>query len=349
MSKMTSVFRKLWRPSQSLTRLSLVDSSGGRKPERPFSWKEFAGGLLTSFRSPVFIPSVFGDSGGLLMDRRQVHTRRMEAALLSIIVHASIILLAVLMVRGRSVTLTPRETTVIIGAPLFDLPTADAGGGGGGGGGRQEPLTQAWGHMPFASKFQLLAPDPKEPQPLIPPDDALSVTASIVMPIDLPQDQYLPVGDLTAPPSSSRSSGPGSGNGIGTGDGSGIGPGKGSGYGPGENGGTGGGRQGTIGNGGNGVYGPGTAGLRYPEVLVDPKPEYTEEARKSRTEGILLIQAIIRKDGSVDSFHVIHGLGHGLDESAIQTIGRKWRFRPGRLNGVNVDVLANIEVSFRLF
>ena len=62
-----------------------------------------------------------------------------------------------------------------------------------------------------------------------------------------------------------------------------------------------------------------------------------------------MIQAIIRRNGTVDSFKVIRGLGYGLDESAIQTIASKWRFKPGTLNGVPVDVQANIEVSFRLY
>jgi len=51
----------------------------------------------------------------------------------------------------------------------------------------------------------------------------------------------------------------------------------------------------------------------------------------------------------VDSFKVLRGLGHGLDESAIQTIASKWRFQPGTFNGTSVDVQANIEVGFRLY
>ena len=69
----------------------------------------------------------------------------------------------------------------------------------------------------------------------------------------------------------------------------------------------------------------------------------TEDAQ-GPDRGAVLIQAIIRKDGTVDNFKVLRGLGHGLDESAIKTIASKWRFRPGTLNGVPVDVQANIEV-----
>jgi TonB family protein len=89
--------------------------------------------------------------------------------------------------------------------------------------------------------------------------------------------------------------------------------------------------------------------VKAPEILSQPLPAYTAEARAAGVEGIVLIQAIIRKDGTVDSFKILRGLGYGLDESAINTITTRWRFRPGTLNGEPVDVWANIEVSFRLF
>jgi TonB family protein len=89
-------------------------------------------------------------------------------------------------------------------------------------------------------------------------------------------------------------------------------------------------------------------GVKAPIALRQPLPAYTEEARQARIEGFVLIQAIIRKDGTADTFKVLRGLGYGLDESAIQTIAFKWRFKPGTLNGTPVDVYANIEVSFRL-
>ncbi|PYV07841.1 MAG: hypothetical protein DMG07_27440, partial [Acidobacteria bacterium] len=159
-------------------------------------------------------------------------------------------------------------------------------------------------------------------------------------------DTTLPVGDVI-PPSDRRSSGPGSGGGIGTGQGSGIGRGSGPGYGPGSGGGMGGGSGGGIGAG-HGPYVVG-GGVRPPIAIAQPLPLYTEDARKARVEGVVLIQAVVRKDGSVDSFKVLRGLGYGLDESAINTIATKWRFRPGTLNGQAVDVQANIEVSFRLY
>jgi TonB family protein len=89
--------------------------------------------------------------------------------------------------------------------------------------------------------------------------------------------------------------------------------------------------------------------MTVPVHIAQPLPPYTEEARKARIEGVVLLQAIIRKDGTVDSFKVIKSLGYGLDESAIQTISSKWRFKPGTLKGTPVDMETRIEVRFRLF
>ena len=78
-------------------------------------------------------------------------------------------------------------------------------------------------------------------------------------------------------------------------------------------------------------------------------PIYTEEGRKNRVAGVVLLRAIIRKDGTVDKVEVLKGLGYGLDESAVNTISKAWQFEPGMLNGQPVDVMVSMEVSFRLY
>ena len=192
-----------------------------------------------------------------------------------------------------------------------------------------------------------MPPDPGMPRPLMSSDNPLDMKATVQMPIDLPTDPSLPIGDISAPPSDRPSSGPGSGGGIGTGSGTGVGPGTGPGVGPGSGGGMGGGSGGGIGSG----VGPYVAGngVTPPIPIYEPPPAYTEEARKARTEGIVVLQAVVRANGTVDSFKVIKGLGYGLEESAISTIATKWKFKPGTFRGVPVDVQAQIEVTFRLY
>jgi TonB family protein len=85
-----------------------------------------------------------------------------------------------------------------------------------------------------------------------------------------------------------------------------------------------------------------------PYPLIRPTPSYTEEARKRRIMGTVVIQCVIRKDGIPDTSKIVKGLGYGLDESAINTIAR-WRFIPAIVDGRPVDTWANIEVSFHLY
>jgi len=318
----------------------------GRK--EPFNLKEFVRDLFTSTRAPQFIPSVFSDPEELLQERSQMRTKRMEAGALSVFLHIAIAALLVFMITNAPEPVQRLDDVIMVTNPVY-LPFGGDGrdGGGGGGGGKGEQAPPATGRMPETARFQLVAPDPTDPVPLAPAEDLMTSAATVVMPIDIPQDQSLPIGDITAPPNYSRSSGPGTGGGIGTGVGTGVGSGRGPGVGPGSGGGMGGGSGGGIGSG----IGPYVAGngVTAPVAIIQPLPAYTEEARKARAEGVVMIQAIIRRNGTVDSFKVIRGLGYGLDESAIQTIASKWRFKPGTLNGVPVDVQANIEVSFRLY
>lgn len=318
------------------------------EPKKPFNFKEFLKDLFTGFKNPAFIPSVFSDPEGLALEKAQVRTRRMEAGMLSVFVHVAIVAMAVLLANIEPEPPAKNDDVVFVNNPIISPFEGDGrDGGGGGGGGKNQPEPPATGRMPETTRVQMIPPDPDDPQPLMPAEDLLAQVASVQMPIDIPQDYSLPIGDITAPPNYSRSSGPGSGGGIGTGRGTGVGSGTGAGVGPGEGGGMGGGRGGGIGSG-VGPYVVGN-GVKAPEVLVKTLPAYTEEARKARAEGIVLIQAVIRKDGTVDSFRVLRGLGYGLDESAINTIATKWRFKPGTYNGTPVDVQANIEVSFRLY
>jgi TonB family protein len=89
--------------------------------------------------------------------------------------------------------------------------------------------------------------------------------------------------------------------------------------------------------------------IQKPVAIYNPIPPYTGEAREANAEGLVILQAIIWKDGSVDSFKVLQGVGYGLDESAIRTISKEWKFTPGMLNGKPVNTRVNIEVSFRRY
>jgi len=216
---------------------------------------------------------------------------------------------------------------------LSKLPPAKdrAAGGGGGGEHKQQPATQ--GKLPKWSMTQitppLLTPHPNpkmeaEPTLLGPPE------------LKIPSPNDPNYGDPLAA-MMSASAGPGASGGMGSGEGGGIGSGSGGGLGPGSGGGTGG-----------GAFRPGTGGVGYPSCLYCPEPQYSEDARKAKFQGIVVLQVIIQPDGHATNIQVVKGAGLGLDEKAIEAV-RTWRFKPAvGPNGTPVATITPIEVNFRL-
>jgi TonB family protein len=83
------------------------------------------------------------------------------------------------------------------------------------------------------------------------------------------------------------------------------------------------------------------------QILFRPKPEYTAEARNLRLEGEVSLQVVFQADGTIRVVRIVSGLGHGLDEAAVQAAGRV-RFKPATRGGVPVDTNATIKISFEL-
>ncbi len=87
--------------------------------------------------------------------------------------------------------------------------------------------------------------------------------------------------------------------------------------------------------------------VKPPTKLQAPQPQYTEIARKARVQGVVIVQAIIDKQGNVTNVKVLKGLSMGLDDEAVKAI-KKWKFEPATLNGKPVDVFYNLTVNFQL-
>lgn len=201
---------------------------------------------------------------------------------------------------------------------------------GGGGGGAREPLPVSKGKLPKPSMKQFVPPM------IIDHTPKLAMDASIIAPPDtvLPQSNLNNWGDPLAK-LMNGSNGNGSGGGMGNGSGGGVGSGKGGGFGPGEGGGIGG-----------GVFKVG-GGVTAPAVLYKVDPEYSEEARKAKYSGTVLLSVIVDTEGKARDIRVVKSLGMGLDEKAIEAV-QKWKFKPGMNKGTAVNVRAQIEVNFRL-
>ena len=264
----------------------------------------------------------------------------------------AIALIAALGVRG---TVTEARTPVDLPRLVF-LAIPGEGGGGGGGGLRQpQPPARAalTGKSALRSPVRTDPPRPKKaeqpPEPAkrtevksVPkPEEAPVVQpAPPVPPVEAPvasspTDEQDRAGVLETPATEPSSQGRGNGGGAGTGEGTGTGEGSGSGIGPGEGGGTGG-----------GPYRPGS-GIAPPALLREVKPQYTEDARRRGVEGDVVLEIVVRADGTVGEVTVLQRLGSGLDQRAVDAV-RQWRFAPARRFGTPVDVLVEVAVEFKL-
>lgn len=88
-------------------------------------------------------------------------------------------------------------------------------------------------------------------------------------------------------------------------------------------------------------------GIEAPIKVYAPLPQYTEPARRARKEGVMIVQALIDRDGNVTQVKIVRGLGLGLDESAMTTV-HQWRFEPARLQGRSVSIYYNLTIHFHL-
>ena len=261
--------------------------------------------------------------------------------------HLVLLLVALWLTAGSSesaaMSLAPES------AQLVFLMSPGPGGGGGGGGARQRqppprlerrtsgrtgvavPATSR--HPVATSRIEpeptpAAAPErkPSEIEPLV----ARTVIAPVVVTTSRAPDRE---GVVARPSPVPPSAGPGEGGSAGSGRGAGNGDGVGAGIGDGNGGGTGG-----------GPYRPG-AGIEPPRLLREVKAVYTEDARLRGIGGAVLLEIVVRRDGSVGDVTLRRGLGAGLDREAIAAV-RQWTFAPARRLGAPVDVVVEVAVEF---
>src|SRR6201993_2145533 len=235
-----------------------------------------------------------------------------------------------LMVEHRTAIRT-KVTELIPSSEDYVLPVAPGAIHGGGGGGDQDKLPASHGTAPRFAKEQLTPPAVivRNEAPKLPAEPTLIGPPDLVLP---QSDKYGdPMANILNPPSN----GTGSGGGIGSGHGGGVGSGEGGGVGPGSGGGFGG-----------GVFRVG-GGVSAPQLTYKKEPEYSEEARKAKYQGTVTLYVEVGTDGKAHNIRVLHSLGLGLDEKAIEAVNQ-WKFKAGMKDGKPVTVAASIEVNFRL-
>ena len=208
---------------------------------------------------------------------------------------------------------------------------AQPGPGGGGGGGNKSPEPPKQAELPGKKPITVPAAKPPEPTPTPEPPKEEPPPIEINIPaVSMASAATITPGVLDAPPSLSADS-------RGSGTGTGAGPGQGSGLGPGSGGGTGG-----------GVYRLGS-GVTTPVVVQEIKPQYTAEAMRAKVQGVVHLECVVMPDGTVGNVEVVRSLDQnfGLDQEAIKA-AKRWRFKPGMLQGQPVPVSVIIELTFTL-
>jgi TonB family protein len=89
------------------------------------------------------------------------------------------------------------------------------------------------------------------------------------------------------------------------------------------------------------------ADLSAPEAITKVDPAYPQDLMQDHIEGVVVLRAIIRSDGTVDEVRVLEGVDERLNENARKAL-QQWRFRPGTKDGVPVDIEAVVRVPFKV-
>jgi TonB family protein len=273
------------------------------------------------------LPTLFGDGyGTYAVQSRNFYT----SIILHTVVLALVLYLTHQVIEHRAQIAQALGPVVDIGA-YIPLPSAAKRVGGGGGGGDRDKLEVSHGAPPKFSMQQITPPT------VVIRNDApkLAVEQTVMVPPQVKITQQGPVGSLTSV-LSVPSNGTGYGSGVGSGCCGGVGEGNGRGVGPGD----------TAGIGG-GVFQVG-GGVSPPRPILQPEPEFSEEARKAKHQGVVVVRATVGADGKIHDPHVVRSLGLGLDEKAIEALN-KWLFEPALKDGRKVAVVVDIEVNFRLY
>lgn len=271
---------------------------------------------------PVKLPPLVLESKPIAVVDRMKTKQNPLATGSAVAIYALLFLLIAWLLHKHVQFAAPVKTPLVteLAIPPQAPPKADAMGGGGG---QRGPTPVTKGTPPKFADTQIVPP--KAP-PLQPPK--INIEPTIEVQKDVKMASSIPQIGIASSPLVGMSMGNGSGTGLGSGNGSGLGPGSG----------------GNTGGGPKHIGG----GVSAPVLIYSVEPEFSEEARKAKVAGNVLVNLWVDTNGNPSHVHVIRGVGMGLDEKAMDAV-RQYKFKPAMENGKPVLVELNVEVNFQIF
>jgi protein TonB len=271
---------------------------------------------------PVKLPPLVLESKPIAVVDRMKTKQNPAATGSAVVIYALLILLIAWLLHEKVKFAAPVRALQVteLAIPPQAPPRADKMGGGGG---QRGPTPVTKGTPPKFADTQIVPPNKP---PLIEPKIHIEPTIEVQQ--DVKMASSIPQIGIASSPLVGMSMGNGSGTGLGSGNGSGLGPGSG--------GNTGGGPR-RIGG-----------GVSAPILIYSVEPEFSEEARKAKVAGNVLVNLWVDTNGNPSHVHVIRGVGMGLDEKARDAV-LQYKFKPAMENGHPVLVELNVEVNFQIF
>ena len=308
-------------PLRPVSEVHLSGDLGGVAEENVFH------SLLGSIRDLFFpqkLPPLVLESQPIYVLDRMAVKRDPTSTIISAVINGALVLLVLWYAAHKvGIIAPPAKVAMVVDAPPPIPPKAPPKAQTmGGGGGQPDKAPVSKGNPPKFAPVQLNPPK-------VPVETKIKIDPTI----DVDPNLKMAKTDLS---NLGMPNAPNVGTSMGNGHGTGLGSGNGAGLGAGSGGGTGGGVR-RIGG-----------GVSKPEVLFAPEPEFSEEARKAKVAGNVLVYLQVDTQGRPINVRVIRGIGLGLDEKAMEAV-RKYKFKPAMENGHPVVVEMNVEVNFQIF
>jgi TonB family protein len=86
----------------------------------------------------------------------------------------------------------------------------------------------------------------------------------------------------------------------------------------------------------------------YPHPTYQPEPEYDNDARKKKIQGVVIMSLIVTQEGRGVDPKVVRSLTPGLDKQALKALER-WKFEPAMQDGKPCPMKLTVEMSFHLY